>query len=152
MGTDEPVEFRIANDVTVQMAFACDDFSTDPFQRVTFHNVAERINSPIFPATTGMVFVVFGFQRSMPGFLMQCRVEILPSQGEPIATQAIADMAFRPDQMSQRAVVGFGGITWPNPGPYMVRFTSRGKTIASFTLELAAMQPPPPSAQFPPPQ
>lgn len=151
MGKDEPVEFRIANDVNVQMAFACDDFSTDPFQRVTFHNIAERINSPIFPATTGMLFVVFGFQRSMPGFLMQCRVEILPAHGEPIATQAIADMAFRPDQMSQRAIVGFGGVTWPNPGLYTVRFTSRAKTISSFTLELAAVQPPT-SGQFPPPQ
>jgi hypothetical protein len=152
VGKDEPAEFRIANDVTVQMAFACDDFSTDPFQRVTFHNVAERINSTIFPATTGMLFVVFGFQRSMPGFLMQCRVEILPSQGDPIASQAIADMAFRPDQMSQRAVVGFGGVTWPTAGLYTVRFTSRGKTIASFTIELAAVQPPPPSSQFSPPQ
>ncbi len=97
-----------------------------------------------------MLFVVFGFQRAVPGFLMQCRVEILPSQGDPIAAQAIADMAFRPDQMSQRAVVGFGGLTWPNPGPYTVRFTSRTKTIASFTIELAIVQQPPPSAQFPP--
>jgi hypothetical protein len=142
-------EFRIADDVTVQMAFACDGFSTDPFQRVTFHNIAERINSPVFPAATGMLFVVFGFQRSVPGFLMQCRVEILPPQGEPIAAQAIADMAFRPDQMSQRAVVGFGGVTWPQSGAYTVRFTSRGKTIASFTIELVEVQPAAPQQQFP---
>jgi len=140
-------QIRVADDVTVQMAFACDNFSTDPFGRVTFHNIAEQLTSPVFPVTTGMLFVVFGFQRSLPGFLMQCRVEILPEQGEPIAAQAIADIAFRPDQMSQRAVVGFGGVTWPGPGVYTVRFTSRGRTLAAFTIRLTqAQQQPPPSA------
>jgi len=141
---------RIADGVTVQMAFACDNFSTDPFGRVTFHNVTEQLTSPVFPATTGMLFVVFGFQRTMPGFLMQCRVEILPEQGEPIAAQAIADIAFRPDQVSQRAIVGFGGVRWPKPGTYTVRFTSRGNTLAAFTVALVQVQPPSPGQQQPP--
>jgi hypothetical protein len=131
------------------MAFACDDFSTDPFQRVTFHNIAEQLNAPVFPATTGMLFIVFGFQRSMPGFLMQCRVEILPEQGDPIAAQALADIAFRPDQMAHRAVVGFAGVTWPKAGNYTVRFVSRGQTVASFTLRVAQMVPP--TSQMQPP-
>jgi hypothetical protein len=139
----EPMQIRIANDVTVQMAFACDNFSTDPFQRVTFHNVVEQLNSPVFPATTGLLFVVFGFQRSVPGFLMQCRVEIVPPQGDPIAMQALQDMAFRPDQMSQRAIVAFQGVTWPAPGDYTVRFTARGQTIASFGVRIALVQPQP---------
>jgi hypothetical protein len=146
---DDASEIRIANGVTVQMAFACDDFSTDPFGRVTFHNVAEQLVSPVFPATTGIMFVVFGFQRAMPGFLMQCRVEILPDQGDPISAQAIADIAFRPDQMTQRAVVGFAGVNWPKPGAYTIRFTSRGQTISAFTMRLIQAQPP--TAQMQPP-
>lgn len=143
MESEDSNQIRIAaDDLTVQMAFACDDFSTDPFQRVTFHNIAEQLNSPVFPATTGMLFAVFGFQRTMPGFLMQCRVDILPPEGEPIAAQALKDIAFRPDQMSQRAVVGFGGVTWPKPGTYTVRFTSRGNTIAAFTIRLTQIAPP----------
>jgi hypothetical protein len=148
LDSDDGGQIRIADDVTVQMAFACDDFSTDPFQRITFHNVAEQLNSTVFPANTPMLFAVFGFQRSMPGFLMQCRVEIVPSEGEPIAAQTLQDMAFRPDQMTQRAIVGFGGVNWPKPGTYTIRFTSRGMTIAAFTIRLNHI--PPPMLQQPP--
>lgn len=146
---DESGQIRVADDVTVQMAFACENFSTDPFGRVTFHSISEQINSPVFPMTTGMLFVVFGFHRAMPGFLMQCRIEILPEAGEPIAAQAIADIAFRPDQMTQRAVVGFGGITWPKPGTYTVRFTSRGRTLCAFSMNLVQVKPQNPPYQPP---
>lgn len=143
MQPSEASPIRIASDVTIQMAFACENFSTDPFQRVTFHNIVDQLTSNVFPATTGMLFVVFSFQRDMAGFLMQCRVEILPESGDPIAAQNISDIAFKPDQVSQRAIVGFGAVTWPKPGMYTVRFTSRGETVASFRLRLAQVAPPP---------
>jgi hypothetical protein len=133
---------RIANDVSVQMAFACENFSTDPLQRVTFHNIIEQLNSPVFPTATPFIYVVFGFQRTVPGFLVQCKVEVLPPQGDPIVAQTLQDMAFRPDQMTQRAIMGFQGLVWPLPGEYTVRFSSRGQTIASFFVRAVQVQPP----------
>ncbi len=76
-GPMEPI--RIATDVSVQMAFACENFSTDPMQRVTFHNIIEVMNAPQFPIQTSLLYVVFGFQRNVPGFLVQCKVEIVPA-------------------------------------------------------------------------
>lgn len=139
----EPI--RIASDVSVQLAFACENISTDPMHRVTFHNLIEQLNAPSFPVQTPMLYMVFGFQRMLPGFLLQNRVEILPATGEPVASQALADLAFRPDQMNQRAIMGFSGIVWPAAGEYTVRFTSRGATIASFVLRLAHVPATPPT-------
>lgn len=124
------------------MAFACENVSTDPFQRITLHNIMDQLNSSEFPTTTPMLFAVFGFQRVIPGFLVQCRVEVVPEAGDPIAAQTLQDMAFRPDQMTQRAVVGFQGVIWPKAGEYTVRFTSRGVKIASFLLRVVQIQPP----------
>ena len=147
----EQESIRIATDVNVQMAFACENFSTDPMQRVTFHNVIEVMNAPAFPIQTSLIYVVFGFQRNVPGFLIQCKIEIIPPAGEPVASQSLQDLAFRPDQMVQRAIVGFQGTVWPIPGQYTVRFTSRGQSIASFFLPVVQVQPPAqPGA--PPPQ
>jgi hypothetical protein len=139
---DEAGQIRIANDVSVQMAFACENFSTDPLQRVTFHNIIEQLNSQVFPTATPFIYVVFGFQRTVPGFLVQCKVEVLPPQGDPIVAQALQDMAFRPDQMTQRAIMGFQGLVWPHPGEYTVRFSSRGLTIASFVVRAVQVHPP----------
>ena len=144
-----PEPIRIASDVNVQMAFACENFSTDPMQRVTFHNIIEQLNAPQFPIQTGLVYVVFGFQRNVPGFLVQCNVEIVPPTGDPVASQTLQDLAFRPDQMGQRAIVGFQGTVWPTPGQYTVRFTSRAQTIASFVLSLVQVQPPQQAPQPP---
>jgi hypothetical protein len=141
-----PEPIRITTDANVQMAFACENFSTDPMQRVTFHNIVEQLNAPQFPIQTGLLYVVFGFQRSLPGFLVQCKVEIVPPTGEPIASQSLQDLAFRPDQMGQRAIVGFQGTVWPMPGQYTVRFASRDKTVASFVLTVAQVQPQAPPA------
>jgi hypothetical protein len=135
----EPI--NIASDVSVQMAFACENFSTDPLGRITFHSIIEQFNAIAFPTQTPLLFVVFGFQRTVPGFLVDNKVEIVPQQGMPLASQAIPDMAFRPDQMVQRHITGFQGIVWPQPGEYTARFTSRGKTLASFLLRVVAIQP-----------
>jgi hypothetical protein len=132
-----------ASDVAVQMAFACENVSTDPMQRVSFHTVVEQLHSPAFPVATPLLYMVFAFQRRMPGFLVQCAIEVIPPQGDPIAAQAIADLAFRPDQMTQRAIVGFQGILWPSDGEYVVRFTSRGTPIASFVLRVVKTPPAP---------
>jgi hypothetical protein len=142
--SDGGAPIRIATDVSVQMAFACENFSTDPLQRVTFHNIIEQLNSPVFPIATPFIYVVFGFQRTVPGFLVQCKLEVVPPEGDPIVAQSLQDMAFRPDQMTQRAIVGFQGLVWPNPGEYNVRFSSRGQTIASFYVRAVQVQSQPP--------
>lgn len=136
----EPV--RIASDVSITMAFACENFSTDPMQRQTYHNVIDQLNALAFPVQTQQLYVVFAFQRTIPGFLVQCVVDILPPAGEPIRAQPVQDLAFRPDQMLQRNIVAFFGMTWPTPGEYTVRFTSRGNVVASFIIRLVQVQPP----------
>lgn len=117
--------------------------STDPFQRVSFLIVVDGVNTATFPVTTPVLFVVFGFSRKTPGFLMDCSVDIMPPDGEAIASQKIADVAFRPDQLAQRAVVGFQGITWQKPGDHTVRFMSRGRCISSFNVRVNLVPSPP---------
>lgn len=133
---------RIPSDLSVQMAFACENFSTDPLQRITFHNVVEQFNAPTFPTTTAFLYCVFAFQRTVPGFLVQCKLELLPPSGQPMISQLLQDMAFRPDQMTQKAIIGYQGIMWPGPGEYTFRFSSRGITVASFLLRLVQVQQP----------
>ncbi len=142
-------EVRIASQISIQMAFACENISTDPQGRMSFQNVIDGLTALNFPAATSSFCAVFGFIRSTPGFLMQCRVEVLPPVGDPIISQAIQDMAFRPDQGAQRAIVQMPGITWPTPGTYTVRFTSRGETICQFPVRLDQATPRP---QIAPPQ
>lgn len=135
-----PESIRVGTNVSVVMAFACENISTDPAGRVTFHSVIDGLTAVNFPASTAGFWVVFGFVRSVSGFLMKCRVEILPPAGSPLVSQPIADIAFRPDQLAQRAICGFPGIAWPAPGEYQVRFLSMDRTIASFPLRIAQAQ------------
>jgi hypothetical protein len=120
----------------VTIALACENISQDPAQRLTIHSIIDVLHGAAFPVTTPSIWFVFGFQRTLPGFLMQCKVEILPETGDPIASQVLADIAFKPDQPTARQVVGFGGVIWPKPGVYTIRFSSRGSIIASFSLPL----------------
>lgn len=130
----------IADDVSVTMAFACENFSQDPQQRLYFHTVVDQLNALTFPIVTPSLIVVFSFQRSLPGFLMQCVVDIVPNNGDPVASQPLNDVVFKPDQPNSRQIVILAGITWPRPGNYVVRFRSRGKTLASFVLPVVQVQ------------
>jgi hypothetical protein len=135
MGEEKPIV--ITQDVNITMAFACENFSQDPQRRLYFHTVMDQINAFSFPATTPSFFAVFGFQRQFSGFLMQCVVDIVPENGDPINVQPVPDVVFKPDDFNAKSVVGFGNTQWPKAGNYSVRFLSRGKVIASFILRLA---------------
>jgi hypothetical protein len=135
-------EITIATDVDVKMAFACEDVSTDPFGRMSFHILVEQINSIVFPAQTPILFVVFSFVRKLPGFLMNCAVDIVPPSGDPVASQKVQDVAFRPDQLGQRVVVAFTGLSWPRAADYTVRFMTREQCVSSFALRLTQIAPP----------
>jgi hypothetical protein len=140
---DTPNQAQFLNDVSVQMAFACEGINTDPVGRVSFQSVTDQLNAPNFPATTPTFWVVFGFVRSLPGFLMQCKIEIVPPVGDPIVTQSVQDMAFTPKQVYARAIFGYQGVVWPIAGTYSIRFTSMGKTIASFPISVTQVPLPP---------
>jgi hypothetical protein len=135
----------IAEDVTVTMAVACENISQDPQQRLYLHTIMDQLNALAFPVTTPSFFVVFSFQRKLPGFLMQCVVDIVPESGDPVASQPLSDIVFRPDQPNSRQIIGLAGVTWPKPGNYIVRFRSRGNTIASFILPVVQIQLPGPA-------
>jgi hypothetical protein len=136
--TDDPVV--LPDTVSVTMALACENFSQDPQQRIYLHTVIDQLNAVAFPVTTNAFFVIFAFQRKSPGFLMQCKIDIVPENGEPVASQVLKDVVFSPDSPTSRQIVGFAGVTWPKPGNYVVRFLSRGKVIASFVLPLAQIK------------
>lgn len=136
--TPEPI--RVATGVAVQMAFACENISTDPAGRLSFQNVIDQLNAVTFPAATPSFFAIFSFMRSTPGFLMQCRVEIVPPVGDPIVSQALQEMAFHSDSLIARAICGLPGIMWPTPGEYIIRFTSMGSPIVAFPLKVNQIQ------------
>jgi len=145
-GPQEPV--RIGAGATVQMAFACENISTDPVGRLSFQNVIDQLNATQFPAGTPSFFAVFGFISTTAQHLVQCRVEVMPQRGsQPIAAQQLQDIPFTPDRPGHRSICGFPGIAWPEPGEYVVRFTTRGQTIASFPIRVVQVQLPTPPAR-----
>jgi hypothetical protein len=124
---------------TIQMAFACENISTDPAGRVSFQNVIDTLNASSFPATTPGFFVVFGFISQTAGFLMRPRVQIIRPNNEMLLEAPFQDMAFRPDVPIARAILGFPGISWPEPGPYIVTFSANNVVLASFTVTINAI-------------
>lgn len=124
------------------MAFACANISQDLQQRLFIHEIIDQLNAVAFPVLTPSLYVIFSFQRNLPGFLLDCVVDVVPESGDPVASQTLQDVVFRPAQPNNRQIIGFSGITWPKPGNYVVRFRSRGNTIASFVLPLILVQPP----------
>lgn len=134
----EPIE--IASNVAVTMAFACENFTTDPMGRISFNNIIDALTAATFPASTQSFFTVFGLSRKTPGFLLQCKVEVLPPTGTPLVAQVLQDLSFTSDKPGNRVVSGFPGITWPSPGEFTVKFTSRNNAIASFPIRVLQAQ------------
>lgn len=129
----------------IQMAFACEGVSNDMFQRVSFNNVIDQLNAVSFPVTTPQLFVVFGFEASIPGILSDVNVIIeSPSGGDPVIKARLNDVPLTPDRPYARLVSGFGGIVWPAPGRYPVKLTCGKRVLASFTLDVTKADP----AQF----
>ena len=118
---------------TVQMAFACENISTDPGGRVTFVNVVDALYAATFPASTASFFAIFGFVSQRAGFLMKPKIEIVGEAGT-VATAVLQDMTFKPDAPVARAIVGFPGITWPVAGNYVVKFFANNEVRASFSI------------------
>lgn len=126
---------------TVQMAFACEGVAQDPFGKMTFQNVVDQLSAPNFPATTQQIFLVFGLMAKVPGIRSGCSWEIRSPENERIIGNNLADVAFTPDKMGARFVVGVQGLTWPRPGTYVVRLLAREDVLASFQITLTQIQP-----------
>lgn len=128
---------------TIQMAFACENISTDPAGRISFQNVIDSLAANSFPATTGQFFAIFGFLSQLAGFLIKPSVEIADENGKTIVQGNLQDMAFTPGVPIARAILGFPGITWPYAGKYLVKFTANNVVQASFPIIVQDSSPQP---------
>jgi hypothetical protein len=127
---------------TIQMAFACENISTDPTGRLTFVNVVDGLFAPIFPASTASLFAIFGFVSQTAGFLLKPKIEVTAEDGTVVASAVLQDMAFKPDAPVARAIVGFPGITWPAGGNYMFKFFANNVVRASFSVKISPIPTP----------
>lgn len=125
----------------IQMAFACENISTDPYGRITFVNLVDQLQAPAFPTVTPQLFLVFSFIAQLPGFLVRARIVIEDDGQNRVAESILKDMAFTADVPIARAVVGLQGLQWPHAGRYVVKFLANGdRVIATFPLTLAVAQ------------
>jgi hypothetical protein len=99
-----------------QMAFACENVTSEPGGPVTFQNVMDGVAAEDFPAPTGRWFAIFCFFSEGPQSITNCRVVIESAKGELLAQQALKDVTFSPENPISRNVVSFQGLSWPYPG------------------------------------
>jgi hypothetical protein len=132
-----------ANDLPlpkVQMAFACEGISTDPFQRVSFNNVIDQLGSANFPAVTPQVFAVFGFEASIPQILSRVRLVIEAPDHSILVDSPMQDIALTNDRFKARAVNGLMGMQWNGPGRHIFKLMSGHRELASFTVSVIQQQ------------
>lgn len=128
-----------ARDVTlpqIQMAFACENMTQDPFQRVSFSNVIDQLNAPVLPATIPQIYIVFGFEAHMPGIFSRIHLTMTAPGKTKVIDQGLQDMAFTTDRYLARVISGFGGLTLSEFGRYMIRLTTGERQLGSFTINL----------------
>ena len=120
---------------TVQMAFACENVSSEGGGPVSFQNVMDGIGAVDFPAPSGRWCAIFCFYSDVAGTIGNARVVITADGGDVIAQTAVKDMSFTRDNPVSRNVVRFQGLSWPYPGRYLVRFIARkDDVLASFPM------------------
>jgi hypothetical protein len=119
---------------TTQMAFACENISTDFAGRMSFQNVIDTLSAATFPAQTPGFFVVFGFASQTAGFLINPRMEIIGPDNAKLVEAKSQDLPFRPDVPIARAIFGFPGISWPIPGTYNHKISSE-RWLLSFVYD-----------------
>lgn len=135
MNTPDASQSLDALRLSVQMAFACENVTSDPGLPVSFHNVMDGIGAPDFPATTGRWFAVFCFSSPVEQTVGNCRVVIEDEGGEAIAQTRLKDLNFTADSQTSRNVVGFQGLAWPYPGRYSIKFiANRDDVLATFPI------------------
>jgi hypothetical protein len=125
--------------ISVQMAFACENFSTDQMGRVSFLSVMDNLAGVTFPATTPQMICVFGLMNSVPGFITNVKIAVEDKSGVVLREQAIADIAFKPDAPIVRVIGAVPGMAWPQPGTYFVKLYGNGKTLAWFPITISAI-------------
>ena len=116
----------------VQMAFACEMISNDLAGRISFQTLMDGLAATTFPATTAQLFVVFSFLSQVPKIVVNCRIVIEGERGEVIAEAKVKDLAFTADTQVARNVVGFQGVTWPQPGRYIVKFYGNANDVLAY--------------------
>ena len=120
---------------SVQMAFACENVSSDSGGPVSFQNVMDGIAAADFPAPTGRWFAIFCFFSQVEKTIKNCRVGIADERGEVIAQTGLKDLTFTPKSQIARNAVAFQGFAWPYPGRYLIKFiANRDDVLASFPM------------------
>lgn len=117
------------------MAFACENVAAEPGAPISFQNVLDGIEAPDFPAPTARWFAIFCFYSSQEGTIPNCRVVISHESGEAVAQTAVKDLRFTASSPISRNMVAFGGLAWPYPGWYYVKFIAeRDSLLAVFPM------------------
>jgi hypothetical protein len=115
-----------------QMAFACENVTSEPGGPVTFQNVMDGVAAEDFPAPTGRWFAIFCFFSEGPQSITNCRVVIESAKGELLAQQALKDVTFSPENPISRNVVSFQGLSWPYPGGYLIKFMGNRDDVIAY--------------------
>ncbi len=118
--------------VHVQMAFACEDVTSESGGPVTFKNVMDGIVASDFPAPTGRWFAIFCFFSVEAQHFANCRVVVEHENGESVAEKTLRDLDFTPHNPISRNVVSFQGLQWPYPGGYVVKCMADGDNILAY--------------------
>ena len=117
---------------SVQMAFACENVSSEGGGPVSFQNVMDGIGAVDFPAPSGRWCAIFCFFSDVAGTAGNCRVMIEADGGDVIAQTAVKDIVFTRDNPVSRNVVRFQGLAWPYPGRYLVKFIARKDEVMAW--------------------
>jgi hypothetical protein len=131
----------------VQMAFACENVSSEAGGPVSFQNVMDGIAADEFPAPSGRWCAIFCFFSDVAGKVGNCRVVIDDERGEILAQTSVKDMTFTAGDQMSRNVVRFQGLAWPYPGRYFVKFiANKNDVLAFFPMWVQPAPEPPPSS------
>jgi hypothetical protein len=133
----------------IEYLHVCDYAFTAEGGKPCIIGIFDNIFAATFPATHPMMAIALRFRGSAHE-LLQVKIELARPSGDAIATMQ-GEVTIGGDGSSFMQV-NMAGVTFPEPGRYVVKVSSAGKTLTSHSLQVQKVQPqtqPAPSGSAP---
>jgi multidrug efflux pump subunit AcrA (membrane-fusion protein) len=123
---------------TIEYLHVCDYAFADQGGKPCIIGIFDVINAGTFPATHPVMAIAIRL-RGTTHELLKLKIELARPSGDALATMQ-GEVTMGPDG-SAFMQVNMASVTFPEPGRYVVKVSSDGKTLTSHSLQVQKLQP-----------